>query len=225
MLIKALPLFLSCILLLGSCTSSRLVSDVRPSEVKDLQLVTPFSYIHFIKNGNKGALSDTLSDMSEKLVLKVMEDYQRQNRLPITGNLFIEDSLLNKQIERQIESLCMVAEQRRSLTNLQIPAALDSLLEMNGKRFGLITVATGFTRVKGNYGGQAAKAVAIGVLTLGLFAPIPVKSNSTIYALIVDAEKNNIAFFRKVYETEKDPLDKAVLRRQLDKMFTGYFWE
>lgn len=213
--------------ILTSCTPmGMLSSDVRPSEVKDLQSLTPFSYIYLIEKENKSSLNDTLSDMSQELLQNVLTDLaQNQNRLPITGELeTTADTLIRNQLEREVEYLCLTADRTRKLGDLAITPVLDSLLEMNGKRFGLITVAAGFTRQKGNYGGQIAKGIVVGVLTLGLFAPVPIKSNSTIYMMIVDAEKDNIAFFNKAYVQDKEPLDENVIRKQIDKVFENYFW-
>jgi hypothetical protein len=144
--------------------------------------------------------------------------------IPVTGDISVSDTLIQNKIEKEIEFLCISADRQRSISNLKITPMLDSLLEKSGKRFGLITVTTGFTRTKGNYGGQVAKGAAMGLLTLGMYYQTPIKANSTVYAMIVDAKENNIAFFRKSFLQDKEPLDKNVLTKQIQKIFENYFW-
>ena len=110
------------------------------------------------------------------------------------------------------------------VSHLQITPTLDKVLEANEARFGLITVATGFTRIKGNYGKEIVKGAALGLLTLGMYYQSPVKAYSTIYVMIADSKENNVAFFRKSYLQDKEPLDEAVLTKQFKDIFTDYFF-
>jgi hypothetical protein len=142
----------------------------------------------------------------------------------LTGTILPADTIIQKRIEKEVEYLCISADRQRNISGLKLTPVLDSLLEIGGKRFGLITVTTGFTRDKGNYGGQIAKGVAIGILTMGMYNQTPVKANSTIYSMIIDAKENNIAFYKKSSLQNKEPLDKAVLTKQIQKLYEGYFW-
>lgn len=221
---KKIKLFIfgAGIMLLASCTTTKmLTSAVSPDEIKDLQKFQTLAYITLIESGNKGKLNDTLSDKFAEIFTDALRTYK--TRIPITGNIFISDTLIQMKIEKEIEFLCITADRQRSISNLKITPKLDSLLEKSGKRFGLITVATGLTRVKGNYGGQLAKGAAIGVLTLGMYNQTPIKASSTVYAMIVDSKDNNIAFYRKSYLQDKEPLDKDVLTKQIQKIFENYF--
>jgi hypothetical protein len=212
-----------CCFIFSSCTTTKiLTSNVKPIEVTDLRMMEPFSYISMIKKGNRSQLDDSISFISKQLVLKVIESYKGQ--VPLTGEIILSDTAINHSLEKEYELLILTADRTKNITNLKITPTLDKILEANGTRFGLLIVTTGFTRAKGNYGKQVAKGAALGILTLGMYYQVPVKAYSTIYAMIVDSQEDNIAFFRKSFLQDMEPLDESVLTKQFKKIFDGYFW-
>lgn len=215
-------LILSC-LILSSCTATKLLtSNVKPFEVTDLKLMEPFSYISMIKKGNRGQIDDSISFISNQLVFNVLENYKGQ--LPLTGEIILSDTAIKNSLEKEYELLMLTADRTKNITNLKITPTIDKILEANDTRFGLIIINTGFTRSKGNYGKEIAKGAALGILTLGMYYQTPVKAYSTIYAMIVDSKDDNIAFFKKSFLQDKEPLDESVLMKQFKKIFEGYFW-
>lgn len=215
-------LILSCIIL-SSCTATKLLtSNVQPTEVTNLKLLEPYSYISMIKKGNRGQLDDSISSISKQLNINVLKSFNGQ--IPITGDIILIDSTINKDLEKECENLILTAERNKSISNLKITPILDKILEANDTRFGLIIICTGFTRLKGNYGKEIAKGAALGILTLGMYYQIPVKAYSTIYAMIVDSKEDNVAFYRKSFKQDLEPLDQEVLTNQYKKIFEGYFW-
>jgi hypothetical protein len=212
-----------CCLVLSSCTASKiLTSNVKPAEVTDLKILEPFSYISMIKKGNRSQLDDSISSISKQLLLKVLENYKGQ--LPQTGKIILSDTAIKNSLEKEYELLILTADRTKSIANLKITPTLDKILEANETRFGLVIISTGFTRAKGNYGKQVAKGAALGILTLGMYYQVPVKAYSTIYAMIVDSKLDNVAFFRKSFLQDMEPLDESGLTKQFKKIFDGYFW-
>lgn len=70
-----------------------------------------------------------------------------------------------------------------------------------------------------------AKGAAIGILTLGMYVPTPIKSNLTLHAFIFDSEKNEITFYKRAMPVEKEPTEPEVINKQLFELFKGYFYE
>jgi len=198
-----------------------LTSNVQASEVTDLKLLEPYSYISMIKKGNRGQLDDSISAVSKQMNINVIKGFNGQ--IPITGDIFLTDSAINKTLEEEYENLILTADRNKNITNLRITPTLDKVLEANNTRFGLIVICTGFTRIKGNYGKEIAKGAALGILTLGMYYQTPVKAYSTIYAMIVDSKEDNVAFYRKSFKQNMKPLDQSVLTNQYKKIFEGYF--
>jgi len=207
---------------LSSCTTTKpLVSDISPTEVTDLKLLEPFSYISMIKKGNRGEIDDSISSESRQLVIKVIEDFKP--KIPLTGEIILSDTTVRNNLEKEFETLIRTAERTKSISNLKITPVIDKVLEANNVRFGLITVTTGFTRIKGNYGKQVVKGAGLAILTLGMYYQTPIKAYSTVYAMIVDSKQDNVSFFRKSFLQDKEPLDESTLVKQYRDIFKGYF--
>jgi len=206
-----------------SCTVTKpLTSDVTPAEVTDLKLLEPYSYVSMIRKGNQGELDDSISAVSKQLNIDALKNLS--GKIPLTGEIFLTDSAVNHQLEKEYEYLLLTADKKKDITSLKITPALDKVLESNETRFGLLVVASGFTRVKGNYGKQVLKGAALGLLTLGMYVPTPVKAYSTVYAMIVDAQKDNVAFFRKSFLQDQEPINPNILTKQYEDIFEKYFW-
>ena len=92
------------------------------------------------------------------------------------------------QIEVEIIHLMQHVRAKRKLNAVELTPTLDSIMESRNERYALAFIASGFGRKKGNYGGQVAKGVGLGILTLGLYAPVPGKSNLSIFALVLDSQ-------------------------------------
>jgi len=218
---KFFLILIGCVLL--SCTATKpLTSTVKPTEVTDIKLLEPYSYISMIKKGNRGEVDDSISAISKQVNINILKSMSGQ--LPISGDIILDDSSVNESLEKEFEYLILAADKNKSITNLSITPTLDRVLELNSARFGLIVVCTGFTRVHGNYAKEIVKGAAMGILTLGMYYQTPIKAYSTIYAMIADSQENNIAFYRKSFLQNKEPLDQEVLKSQYKKIFEDYFW-
>lgn len=187
----------------------------------DLLLFKPLSFITLIETGNQGQVNDSLSTASSNLLSNVLKSFPE---IPLSGDIKDVSDRLRGQIAKETEYLLLSAQNRKKGSPpIQITQTIDSLLEAGNNRYGMITASIGFTRQKGNMGKQVSKAVLSGILTLGLYAPVPIKANSTIYAAIVDAKENRIVFYKKTYVYDKEPLNEKVIRNQVIKLYKDYF--
>jgi|TARA_B110000902_G_C14082287_1_gene503640 hypothetical protein len=207
-----------------SCVTNKYLSSATPTnEVTNIEYFEPYSYIQLIKKGNKSELNDSLSLESKRIIDSVI--YSNKNLYKIKNKIIIENSSINEKVENEFSFLIQSAMQKRKLEGIKLTPVIDSILESRNQRFAIGIVATGFGRRKGNYGGQVAKGVVVGVLTLGLFSPIPIKSNLSLYSIIVDSEKNEIAFYKKTLPIEKSPTDPNIIKKQLDKIYENYLFK
>ncbi len=134
---------------------------------------------------------------------------------------FLEKEALSFETE-QIFTLAEHAK-GKNLNRFDLPPNLEASMDHHDQRFYLLTLGTGFTRRKGNYGGQIAKGVGIGILTMGMFAPIPIKANSGISVMILDNQLGEIAYYKSSFNPEGEPLDDKILSRHKNHLFKGYF--
>jgi len=211
------------ILIFSSCARKTVfVSNVPPSEVRDMVVFEPISYISLINKGDKLEFSDSLSNVSKQLWLNVVE--QNQYRLPI-HNYYIEDDVYNKTgLQDEIRVLFEEVQALDKFYSIPIPPTIKSHMDLSGSRFGMLTVTSGFTRRKGNMTGQMLKAIGIGVVTLGMVVPMPVAAHSNVYVMIMDNERDEIIYYKGSKMNESQPLKEKILHRQLNFLYKNYFW-
>ena len=214
-------------ILCASCSTSKfLTSDVKPVEITRMLEIEPFSYISLIEKGNQGVLNDSISSIALEGLNKSLEIFSGKLHLS-SEKIILTDSIERGKLEEELRIMIMSAERNRSLKNIQITPLIDSLLNVNNERFGLLVVQSGFTRTKGNYRGQMAKGVGVGLLT-GLltgmaYTQTPIKANSVLYVMIVDRQNNNVAFYNKSI-LQKEPTEIENIKQQINKVFEKYFW-
>lgn len=207
-----------------SCGASKFLnSSTSPNEIGELNYFEPFSYIQYVEKGNKAILSDSLSNITLTKLDSIL--LNSKATLPLAEKIVFDNDSIKVRVENELGYLSQVISQRRKLDGIEVTPAIDSILKKNKQRFALATVATGFGRRKGNYGGQVAKGAAIGILTLGMYVPTPIKSNLTLHAFIFDSEKNEITFYKRAMPVEKEPTEPEVINKQLFELFKGYFYE
>ena len=86
---------------LSSCTATKLLtSNVQASEVTDLKLLEPYSYISMIKRAI-GTIDDSISAVSKHLNINVIKGFNGQ--IPITGDIFLTDLQLTKLLRKNMK--------------------------------------------------------------------------------------------------------------------------
>jgi len=224
-------LFLWVVILSASCSSSKFfTSDVKPLEINEMTKVEPLSFISLITKGNMGVYNDSISKIANIALNESLETFREKLRLS-SEEIYVTDSLDRIALEHEIDFFIREAERNKKKKNhtIEITPLVDSLLNTTGKRFGLLILQSGFTRAKGNYGGQVAKAIGMGVLT-GLatgtaYYQNPIKCGSTVYVVIVDNQEKNVTFYNKSIIQDREPTEKEYITKQLQNVFEKYFWE
>ncbi len=221
-MIKNLLLVL-CILLLISCGANKaLTSTVKPEELSEMAYFEPISYISLVEKGNNPLPSDSLSAVANFRLDSVIQS--RSGKYRISKKLIVEDVSAKQKLQEEISRVIRQLSSTKKIKDIPTYPTIDSLMHVHNTRFAMASITHGFGRRKGNYGGQAAKGAAVGILTLGLYAPIPIKSNLSIYTVIFDAEKKEIAYYRQSPVREKSPTDGENLAKDMDWIFDGYFY-
>ncbi|MDR6564155.1 MULTISPECIES: hypothetical protein [unclassified Arcicella] len=223
---KKIILLFSTILLFASCVSHKLINVnsseiIQATQTKNVAYLEPLSFVSLIEKGNKTTPNDSLSLVSKMLLDSIISN---NNNFKITQKINILDERTKETVDVELSNIFLSVIRSNKIEGLKLTPIIDSVLKSNKQKFVLATIATGFGRRKGNYGGQIAKAVGIGVLTLGMYAPAPIKANTTLYAIIIDTEKNEIVYFSKGISVEKSPTEREVLEKQYKNLFDGYLY-
>ena len=212
---------LHIIVSLSSCgTNRQLVSERRPSEIRELTVVKPITNIEIIESGNRGTYSKMETDNATANIVDVLNrtiptDIKIQNLKMDTTDKVV--------FQRELHLLVNYVEGQQQIKGVSLSPKMLAIMNKYNQDFAIGVLEVGFARAKGNYGRQIAKGVGIGILTLGFYVPVPIKSASTMICLIVDRKNNNVAFYRKNNGQELNPTEKTVIERQLKGILDPYF--
>lgn len=216
-------IILASAIILTSCGANKSFTPlVKSSEITNVNFFEPCSYIYYIEKGNKNTFSDSLSNITKNVIDSILVN--NKSKFKLTDKIDLNDKKIKDKVANEIQLLVQSIVKNKKLDGIAVPSTIDSIMKSKNQRFALETAASGFGRKKGNQGKQIAKGVGIGVLTGGLFIPMPIKSNLTVFAFIFDSEKNQIAFYKRLPAT-KEPTDPITIERQLNSLFDGYFYK
>lgn len=210
---------LGLLLMVGCTTSQMIVSDISPTTIQQLDYFAPYAEISVIEKKNQATANREFSVLTENLIDSIL---QTKKGYKVNDRIVAKDDATNNLLKKEVITLINASYQKKALKTMPLPTTIKQLMDNSNSDFALAVFSSGFTRNKGNYGKQIAKGIGVGILTLGLFAPTPVKSNSTIHFLICDKKNNNVALYRRSF-LEKEPLSNEVINQQIDKVLKEYF--
>lgn len=218
---KKIFAFLIGILLLNSCATTLLTNkNIQPNEVQDIGYFEPISLISLIQKGNQSKPNDSLSNVSTNVLDSIIGNSSSPK---ISKNFKVENPKLKLRLENDILRTMSEIRKTKKIDNVKTSALMDSIVKSQNGRFALCVVNSGFARRKNNYGNQVAKGIGIGILTLGMYTPVPIKANTSTYAMIYDANDSSIVFFNYFPLIEKSPVDKKNLNYIYSKLFEKYY--
>lgn len=217
-------LFGFIVIFIFSCSVNKpLTSSTTASEISSLGYFEPVAFINYIEKGNKSAPSDSLSYITKYALDSLMFKYKSKFRL--SNKLTFDNDTTRSIFKIETGRLAQKITQQRSLSGIKITPVIDSILEHNNTRFGLSVIATGFGRRKGNFGGQVAKGIGIGILTMGMATVVPIKSSLNLYTFIFDSKKDEVAYFkRQIPNRQIEPTDIKSIEEILLSTFEDYFY-
>lgn len=202
-----------------SCANKYMSSKVKATEIKEMYIFQPSVTIFSIQKGDKFLYDAAISNETNFNLTNTIFDYKQ--KLPAWEYFFFKDSAGNEKINDEIKMLFRAMKTAAQTTNVPITPFLDKILETNGKRFGLLLLVEGFRRTRKNYDDHLMKGT-LSTLVFG-FGYIPKKNYLGLYAIIIDAKENNIAFFNDTNEVNVDPLNKQSMFYRVDVLFKKYF--
>lgn len=210
------------LILLNSCASTMLTSaNTQTHEITEIGNFETISIIRLIEKGNQSKPSDSLSILSSKIMDSIITNTSN----PKVANHFdIPDKKLQARVENDILKTVTEIRTKKKLDQIRTTPLMDSIVKNQNQRFALCIINAGFDRKKGNYGNQIAKGIGVGILTMGMYTPVPVKANTSMYAMIFDAQKSSVVFYNTIPVVEKSPTDKKNLNQLYNKIFEGYFY-
>ncbi len=212
-----------------SCAGKRYVISEFTPLISEMAKFETMSHISIIERGNRETYSDSLSWVARYELDRIL--HSRRPGIPLVPEdieftVPHQGEFVGEEIDLLLRS---IMDNGNNIRNIGVPPLITSMLKADGKRYGLIVIHAGFSRAKGNFGRQVAKDIGIGLLTgilsMGAvtYTGVTLKANSTLHAIIVDVERDRVAFYDTT-TAEADPCDPEVLEKQVIKLFSKVFW-
>lgn len=208
---------------LSSCATNKYISkNVKATEITDIKYFAPLSYVSLIEKGNKSVLNDSLSSMSKVLLDSVIRN---NNAFKIEKRIDVNGLKNNLKVTNELSFLIQTIMNTRKLEGVKLTPTIDSIMKANKQRFAMASVTAGFGRKKGNYGNQVAKGIGVGILTLGMYAPVPIKSSFSLFTIILDSERNEVVYYCRTLPIEESPTNYEAIEKQYRALYQGYRYE
>lgn len=167
-----------------------------------------------IEKGNTGIQNDSLSLVSKA----ILDSLVLNNPAFKAIRLEIDNPVLLNNANSEILSIFNAILTSNSITKIDIPQNMKQIIDQNNQRFYMATLIEGFGRKSGNYGKQVAKGIGVGILTLGLYAPVPIKNKIRLMNFIIDKETMKIVYFSSTLPIEKSPTEIKIINKQYQKI-------
>ncbi len=227
---KFRPLFyaLPILLFFICCINEKYISSdfKKLNNNKHIGILSPASKVDFIEEKNEFKVDDELSDKASKVVyhsISEMAGYQKSKEEVIVD--FATLDILYKELFN-LETLLVQAPSRKDRNRLiksyNLSETMLNIIEENKVDQLIIAYQLGFTRSKPNYRTQTAKGIGVGLLTLGVYTPIPIKYSSKIYVWTIDSQTKKIVFHNKNL-SYIEPLNSKEISNQICNLFEGFY--
>lgn len=206
------------VLAFSSCTAKKgFVTKLPKQEIADVQRFPIISDIYALDKNDNGYRSDSLSLLSVQCVNNYLD---KQTNIDITKNIEVNNTILLRKVSDEIRGLSETAFDNKEIALIPIPHTIDSLLEVQGKRFGLLIYANGFERYEKNRLKAFNQALIMmqGGATLNPYYDY----FSTISLFIVDSSNNNIAFYNHS-KIEERPSRQYCIDRHFMELYYRYW--
>lgn len=220
---KKIVLLFGLALIFTSCVTNKYISkNVKSTDITEIKYFESMAYVGLIEKGNKGKLNDSLSIISKKLLDSIIRN---NNSFRIEKKIDVYGLENNLKVNNELSYLIQTIINNRKLDGVKLTPTVDSIMKSNKQRFAMVSITNGFGRRKGNYGNQIAKGIGVGILTLGMYVPVPIKSSFSLFTIILDSERNEVIYYCRTLPVEKSPTDIKAVNEQYRTLYKGYIYQ
>lgn len=209
------------------CVNSKYTSkDYDKSGKKNVGVLRPISIIALIEEKNQAKYDSVLSAQTASQLLSSTIEMVGNDKNCKEINL---DNVTQKKVYDEILEIGSKIHQAKGKTQKELvassykmPDTIYNILNDNNLDQLVISYHRGFTRTKANYRNQNLKNLGVGLLTLGMYIPIAIKSNSLLYTWVLDKSNRSIVFSNKSLE-EIEPVDFAQFSQQICGLYLNFY--
>lgn len=199
--------------------------EAKAKYIDSLFALKPLSVVSLISNGNEQTYSDSLSTLSSKQQIDVLNHFAAKMKLATI--LSTQDSGLEMRIDREVLYLFTNASQRTYLEDsLDIPV-IDSITKASGARYILLTANFGFMRTKANKRNAEVNSIFPALVTLGMLQTVPLPAATNMQMMILDLVERRTFYYCNEYGAHAvngSPVSYPVLEKQFYALGNFWFW-
>lgn len=190
-------------------------------EIKEITVFYPSSRIEVVGKGIEQVHFDSASAISAQinadLIKEKLDLFEKAQFYSIEEISYLESYSLD------LMELANKASKNAPFEDLTVTPTLYSILNKTDTRYSMFVFHDGFFRKKGNMTGEMFKSIAVGVATMGNYAPVPTSYASNLFIFIIDKDLSHAVFAKKYEGAEIHPLKKKKLAKQYKYLFKDFY--
>lgn len=198
-----------------SCAPNRIFHKSYNRSLMDTVYHFPsLAWVNIIEKGNHAVLNDSLSVLSGKILDSLIWNDTSIRAIRIE----MDDSLVMQNCNIELLGIFNNILETGTISSLSIPPNIRQIIQAGNHRYYMASLIEGFGRKGSNYAKQIGKGIAVGILTLGLYTPVPNKSRTRLMSFIIDKHLMKIIFFSSTIPIEKSPTEIKVIKKEYQKI-------
>lgn len=181
----------------------------------------PVGVVSSIAQGNRASYDPNASTDASEALRQAL--FRHDEKLHLKSLLVVKDTAMQRVIASLTLRAVVELETHRKRPYPMPAPWLDSLLTTQKQRYCLLSYAWGYTRTPSNYRGQQAKALGIGLLSMGMIVPVAARASTRVGIFIYDAQQHAVVYYKSSSPVDKDPLAGVVIDRELTDLLAKDF--
>lgn len=205
--------FLIALILFTGCAGTNRPPEYKPPSLTEISILTPGTQIQKLAGEtteDSGDIAPTQSKIQE-FATKKFEAKEIRCR--------IQNALMDDSVKSLFEGVISGARINNRPDTITLDPRVLDILGKSQTRYTGYFYYSGFYRTGGNMAWGVAKGILIGVVTLGLYVPIPIPNSSTLYFILFDNMKHKLAYDLSDH-SQDSPKDYENLEAQITRIIS-----
>jgi hypothetical protein len=185
--------------LLAGCAGTKHPQKYRPLDMEDVSVLAPGVYLEKLSDDTRPD-SANYGSVRKRIEESARKEFDAEHVRCRNRSGEIDDST-----RKSFETLIARAMRTGKPDTLRLDPRILEVVSKSDTRYTAYFHYNGFYRTGGNMAWGVTKGILIGVATFGFYVPVPIKSSSTLYVIVIDNRTRSIAYDGR-HDAQDDPL-------------------
>lgn len=199
--------------LLAGCAGSNRPPRYQPSNLTEISILTPGLDIQ------KLAGETAVDSINIAPTIRKIQEISASKFEGKEIHCKQQNALMNDSVQAIFEDAIASARSSNKPDTISLSPGILGILSKSQTRYTGYFYYSGFYRTGGNMAWGVTKAILVGVVTLGLYIPVPIQNSSTLYFILFDNLNHKIAYDVSDH-TQDSPLDRENLDGQITRVIS-----